>query len=46
MCSVESSQRVRAFPLRSLSLILFLWNLQSDIRKPIECYSENGNILR
>ena len=44
--SVNSSQRVRDFPLRSLSLRLFLWNLESDIRKPIECYSENGNLLR
>ncbi|EPL01927.1 nef attachable domain protein, partial [Chlamydia psittaci 02DC14] len=31
MCSVSSSHRVIAFPCRSLSLRLFLWNLQSDI---------------
>ncbi|EPP32790.1 nef attachable domain protein, partial [Chlamydia psittaci C6/98] len=25
---------------------LFLWNLPSDIRKPIEGYAEKGNILQ
>ena len=34
--SVNSSHRVTAFPSRSLSLRLFLWNLQRDIWKPIE----------
>ena len=34
LCSVNSSHRVTAFPTRSLSLRLFLWNLQSDIWKP------------
>ncbi|EPJ27627.1 hypothetical protein CP09DC78_1134, partial [Chlamydia psittaci 09DC78] len=33
------------FPSRSLSLRLFLWNLQSDIWKPIVGYGEKGNIL-
>ncbi|EPJ16812.1 nef attachable domain protein [Chlamydia psittaci 02DC14] len=36
MCSVDSSQRVTAFPSASLSLRRFLWNLQRDICKPIE----------
>ncbi|EPL01740.1 hypothetical protein CP02DC14_2212, partial [Chlamydia psittaci 02DC14] len=31
MCSVISFHGVTAFPLRSLSLRLFLCNLQSDI---------------
>ncbi|EPJ27765.1 nef attachable domain protein, partial [Chlamydia psittaci 09DC78] len=35
MCFDNSSHRVTAFPSRSLSLRLFLWNLQSDIWKPI-----------
>ena len=34
LCSVISSYRVTAFPSRSLSLRLFLWDLQSDIWKP------------
>ena len=38
LCSVNSSHRVTAYPSRSLSLRLFLWNLQSDIWKPIEGY--------
>ena len=46
LCSVNSSHRVTAFPSRSLSLRLFLWNLQSDICKPIEVDGENVNILR
>ena len=46
LCSVNSSHRVTAYPSRSLSLRLFLWNLQSDIWKPIEVYGEKGNILR
>ncbi|EPJ26128.1 nef attachable domain protein, partial [Chlamydia psittaci 03DC29] len=37
----NSSHRVTAFPSRSLSLRLFLWNLQSDICKPLEGYGEN-----
>ena len=45
LCSVNSSHRVTAFPSRSLSLRLFLWNLQSDIWKPIEGYGEKGNIF-
>ncbi|EPP32763.1 nef attachable domain protein [Chlamydia psittaci C6/98] len=45
MCPVESSQRARAFPLRRLSLRLFLWDVQSDIWKPIEAYGEKGNIF-
>ena len=44
--SVNSSHRVTAFPSRCLSLRLFLWNLQSDICKPIEVDGENVNILR
>ncbi|EPJ15251.1 nef attachable domain protein, partial [Chlamydia psittaci 02DC18] len=44
MCSVNSSHRVTAFPSRSLSLRLFLWNLQSDNWKAIEVYGEKGNI--
>ncbi|EPJ26115.1 nef attachable domain protein, partial [Chlamydia psittaci 03DC29] len=31
LCSVNSPHRVTAFPSRSLSLRLFLWNFQSDI---------------
>ncbi|EPJ17937.1 nef attachable domain protein, partial [Chlamydia psittaci 01DC11] len=46
LSSVNSSQRVTAFPSRTLLLRLFLWNLQSDIWKPIDGYGENGNILR
>ncbi|EPJ19139.1 nef attachable domain protein [Chlamydia psittaci 02DC21] len=46
MCSVNSSHRVTAFPSRRLLLRLFLWNLQSDIWKPIEVYGAKGNILR
>ena len=34
--------RVTAFPSRSLSLRLFLWNLLSDIWKPIVGYDEKG----
>ena len=45
LCSVNSCHRVTAFPSRSLSLELFLWNLQRDIWKPIEGYGEKGNIL-
>ena len=46
LCSVNSSHRVTSFPSRSFSLRLFLWNWQSDIRKPIEGYGEKGNIFR
>ena len=38
--SVNTSHRIRAFPSRSLSLRLFLWNLQGDIWKTIEGYGE------
>ena len=43
LCSVNSSHRVTDFPSRNLLLILFLWNLQSDILRPIEGYGEKGN---
>ena len=43
---VNSSHRVTAFPSRSRSLRLFLWNLQSDISKHIEGYGEEGNLFR
>ena len=46
LCSVNSSHRVPAFPSRSLSLRLFLSNLQSDIWKVIEGYGVKGNIFR
>ncbi|EPP30373.1 nef attachable domain protein [Chlamydia psittaci C1/97] len=46
MCSPNSSHSVTAFPSRSLWLRLFLWNLQSDISKPLEGYGEKGNTLR
>ena len=46
LCSVNSSHRITAFSSRSLSLRLFLWNLQRDIWKPIEGYGEKGNIFR
>ena len=46
LCSVNSSHRVTAFPSRRTLLSLFLWNLQSDIWKPMEGYGEKGNILR
>ncbi|EPP30733.1 nef attachable domain protein [Chlamydia psittaci C1/97] len=45
MCSVHSSHRGTGFPSRSLSLRLFMWNLESDIWKPIGGYFEKGNIL-
>ena len=45
LCSVNSSHRVTAFPSRSVSLNLFLWNLRSDIWKPIEGYGEKGSIF-
>ncbi|EPJ15760.1 nef attachable domain protein [Chlamydia psittaci 02DC21] len=46
MFSVNTSHRIRAFPSRSLSQRLFLWNLQGDIWKTIEGYGEKGNSLR
>ena len=46
LCSVNSFHKVTAFPSRNVSLRLFLWNLQSDIWKPIEGYGEKGNCLR
>ena len=45
LCSVNSSHRVTPCPSRRRSLSLFLWNLQSDISKPKECYCEKGNIF-
>ena len=36
---------ITAFPSRSLSLRLFLWNFQSDILKPTAGYEEKGNIF-
>ncbi|EPJ17903.1 nef attachable domain protein [Chlamydia psittaci 02DC14] len=45
MCSVNSSRRLTAFPSRSVSLRLFLWNLQCDIWKPMEGYGEKGHIF-
>ena len=45
VCSVIISHQVTAFPSRSLSLRLFLWNLQNDIWKPIEGYGEKGHIF-
>ena len=44
--SRNTSHRVTALRSRNLSLRLFLWDLQSDIWKPIEDYGEKGNILR
>ena len=38
--------RVTAFPSRSLSLRLFLWNMKSDIWKTLEGKGEQGNIFR
>ena len=46
LCSVNSSHRVTAFPSSSLSIRMFLLNLQSDIWMPLEDYGEKGNILR
>ena len=45
LCSLNSFHRVTAFPSRSLSQRLFLWNLQSDMLKTIEGYGEKGNIF-
>ena len=42
LCSVNSFHSVTAFPSRSHSLRLFLWNLLSDIWKPIVGYGEKG----
>ena len=46
LCSVNSSHRITAFTSGSLSLRLFLWDLQSDLWKHIEGYGEKGNIFR
>ena len=46
LCSVNSTHRVTAYPSRRLSLRLFLWNIQSDIWKPIEDCGEKGNVFR
>ena len=43
LCSVNSSHRVTPFPSRSLSLSLFLWNLQSDILKQTSHYRFHKN---
>ncbi|EPJ19147.1 nef attachable domain protein, partial [Chlamydia psittaci 02DC21] len=42
---VSSSHKVTASPSRSLSIRFLLWNFQSDIWMPIECYREKGNIF-
>ena len=42
LSSVNSFHSFTASPSRRLPLRLFLWNLQSDIWKPIEGYGENG----
>ena len=44
LCSVNSSHRVTAYPSRSLSLRLFLWNLKSDIWKPKGGFGEKKNL--
>ncbi|EPP33141.1 hypothetical protein CPC698_1133 [Chlamydia psittaci C6/98] len=44
-CVLLIHVRVIALPSRSLSLRLFLWNLESDIWKSLEGYGEKGNIL-
>ena len=46
LCSVNSSDRVTGFPSIRLSLRLFLWNLQSDIWKPLKGYGVKGDIFR
>ena len=46
LCSVSSSHRVTAFASRTLSLRMFLGNLQSDIWKLLEGYGEKVNIFR
>ena len=46
LCSVNSSHRITALASRSLSLRLFLCDMQSDIWNPIEDLGEKGNILR
>ena len=46
LCSVNSCHRDTAFTLRCLLLRLFLWNLQNEIWKPIECIAEKGNLFR
>ncbi|EPP30550.1 nef attachable domain protein [Chlamydia psittaci C1/97] len=42
MCSLSSCHRVTAFPSRSLSPRVFLWNLQSGLWKSIDHYGEKG----
>ena len=46
LCSLNFSHRVTAFPSKSLSIRLLLWNFQSLIWKHLEGYDEKGNILR
>ena len=43
LCSVNSSHRSTAFRSICRSLRMYLWNLQSDVWKPIEGYGEKGN---
>ena len=45
VCSVNTSHRAIAFHCRSLSLRLFLWNLQSDISNPVGGYGEKKKNL-
>ena len=45
LSSVNSSQSVSASPSESLSLRLFLWNLETDIWKPLEGKGEKENIF-
>ena len=45
LCSVDSSHRVTSFPSRSLSLRLFLWNMETDIWMPLGGYGEKRNIF-
>ena len=45
LCSINSSHRISALPSRGLSVRQFLWNLQSDIWKPIEGYGVKGNLF-
>ena len=45
VCYVNTSHRVIVWPSRSLSLRLFLWDLQSYLWKPLEGYGENWNIF-
>ena len=46
LCVLLVHLTVTPFPSKSRSIRLFLWNLQSDIWKPIEGYGEKGHIFR